>query len=237
MSTDAPEFPLRADVDRMPYSVLLPMLFPTDERKRKELLALVYASSLEKAAPELEPVSSDIWTILLHAPPLAVVEGGDCFEDVILKAWYAGTILKYMAVMQHAGEAASVRKAVYLVSKHLFGVRPRDGNRVPSTERTIRKGWNEFKPVAHLWAAVWSLGNEDDPEGQLKALTEVSLRDFLALAEWFREFGEQHNPSHQVHYGSTLDPSTTWRPPSDYPLPKLEISLEMPPWMKAALSK
>lgn len=222
---------IRNNARRDALSVLGVMLYPSDQDRRAELLAVGDAAD---AHPD-HPLSADVWRRLLNAPPLK--EYFDKAGILLLMGWQAGEVLKTIAIIENSDMQASVRKAIHCVRQRCFGATTSEGRRVSYTQRSVYKGWKAFTSVAHLWAAAHSWGDEARPAEQLRLewLREVQFGEFLALAEWFREFGERHVPSNQTHYGSTLNPKQTWRVPASYPLPEIDVSLTMPPWIREAL--
>lgn len=84
--------------------------------------------------------------------------------------------------------------------------------------------WGEMAPVAHLWGAYRRLIQR---HGQG---FELDVRELLALAELYREFGEAHRPpSGRTGTGrlnhTLLDAQRTWRVPAHARLPRIDDDL------------
>lgn len=240
-----PELNLTGDYRQDAHIVLVTMFYPDDEERRNQLLAQIRVDEAME-----ETVSASDAKLVLKATPF----DDEMFvkdKSRVIGGWYAGKILEYIAIMDASGvDRPSKKKALFLLEKYLFGTRTVDGKAVKYSNATAEKFWYRFQGVAHLWAAWNNFVEKDsslngwspylDGTKQINELFRCFsielLSEFLALAEWFRQFGEKHYSSNQI-YGSTLRSGETWRVPSGYSLPNLRVSLEIPAWMPPVLEK
>jgi hypothetical protein len=98
-----------------------------------------------------------------------------------------------------------------------------------ASEKTIRRCWKKFGPVAHLAAAfIYGRGHlwcDVASIGLLTSFSPVGAGLALAWAECARIAGEQHQSQHAGE--PLLDAEWTWKVPTSLRLPRL--SLELPP--------
>lgn len=235
-----PVLDLTGDTRQDAHIVLATMCYPNDNDKRHQLLTQIMVNE-----------SVDEFISLANAKCLNQAPAYD--DEMFVKdksrvtpfcGWFAGKLLEYIAIMEAHGKSASKRKALDLLIKHLCGTRTIENKAVNYSKRVLEKYWYEFQKVAPLWTA-WSscLGNsryEWSPymEGSapvseaFSCFSETQFPEFLALADWFRKFGDKHKSPNQK-YGYTL--KDAWRVPNSYPLPELRVSLDMPSWINDEL--
>jgi hypothetical protein len=113
------------------------MHFPSDESMRD---ALIVAAKARAAQQE----SSRLWRIVSELIPREAQQGG-----II-----AGETLIALLQLRASNIEPSLGKAQYLVNSGIQRQkRARDG-RLPSSDRSLRNAWSEFKRVSHFWAAL-----------------------------------------------------------------------------------
>ncbi len=97
------------------------------------------------------------------------------------------------------------------------------GNGAGITE--LKAAWQDFRPVAHLWAAREAeiVGDRYDP---------LLVLEWLTVAEELRRRGEALRPPRAKT--PVLDPGTTWRMPDELALPSATMKL---PSAKTIISK
>jgi hypothetical protein len=145
----------------------------------------------------------------------------------------AGDLLMMIAsAAEYCPEHASLARAVRVLCEDQAKGRTHEGRKVPASPRAVIAAWVRFKPVAHFCAALGlhtDLGEQSgiDPSDPLK------LPNFLAVADAFRMFGEQHHPPagrfmSRPSESTTLDPETTWRLPSELRLPAIVLRVPRP---------
>jgi hypothetical protein len=135
----------------------------------------------------------------------------------------AGAILVLIKQLQDHGIEEGVNKAIHmLIHWHKAGdlVCP-----IPTGRTSLQHYWSHFKPVAHLWADVYlHTRHVICPQPHLQTSRE-QIMAFLARAEWFQRFGEQHIPKRSNPPVPTLPPEHLWRVPAEVPLPVVDLQL------------
>lgn len=216
------------------------MAHPSDECYRDEFLAAMVARCLLEAADENKEdieIPASIVRILLNAPS---------YEDIVERATnsakkgsIAGDILDYIAQMHFTGhKQPSVRKAVYVAEDYLSNAVNGYGEKSGSSNIFIYKCWDEYKTVAHLWAAfrVRQFASQQQKNNGFFNLEEPLCGDyldkFLTVAEVFRIFGEGFAPPIVKSHESLLPKDETWKVPESYSLPNVYLSIQdMPDWI------
>jgi hypothetical protein len=136
-------------------------------------------------------------------------------ETGYVRGEIAGGLLVYLfACAQHEPGNASMER----VYRDLY----RGGCRGFS-RRQLAEIWKEFKPAAHLWAAL-RLDRARWEQGRLAV--------WLALAESFRLAAEEFRPPKAP---PVLAPDEAWRVPPRFRLPRLQFGFPRPEDIKAAL--
>jgi len=207
------------------------MHYPSDTDKSHSLFS-VFASDMainffdELNAP-LVTLPSNILRTALDAPPYKEVMKGSGLQ--YKKACFVGELTRYMLLMNLIGaEEPGFAKAAFLVGKANAAIMDEGlASNLPTTKRVVRKYWDEFKPVAHFWAAYvirngW-LPNafEDDEEIYYNShivsqhFFGTTLRRFLTEAEAIRQAGEQCLASRTNRPQPFLDPDISWCIPSE----------------------
>jgi hypothetical protein len=219
------------------------MAHPDNERYREELVAALVCrcildSKNDEDSGDVE-IPGSVLRTLLNAPS---------YENVIKRATnaadggsVAGDVLLYVAEMHLTKhKEPSVRKAIYLAEDYLANAANGYGKKGASSDISIRKHWEKYKPVAHLWAAMRMLQlKENNPHAfEFGIMLTDGLELFLAIAEGFRNFGEKFVPSRPKNPESILARDKTWKVPSSYLLPDVYLSIqELPDWMIERLAK
>jgi hypothetical protein len=135
----------------------------------------------------------------------------------------AGEILGWVHKLSELGDHTSINSAIQRIAEDREpSDRSREGREIPIDRSTYLRAWKSFRPVAHLWAAffIWT---ERTKGGELEdavfPFSPPSFSRFLALAESYQSFGEQFYLTGRrrgaVHRELLLDPSRTWRLPTD----------------------
>ena len=113
-------------------------------------------------------------------------------------------------------EHATVRRAIEMIMQTrkekplLHG-----GKKVPAGRSSIKQAWSQFKPVAHLWAAVRLERGPSAPTG----LGDSPLGRLLATAEGLAAHAEELG----VPWAS--DEKCAWRVAPGTPLPEVEFQI------------
>ena len=112
----------------------------------------------------------------------------------------------------------SVNKAVAVVQANAPTATYGDGSRMDTSETQIRKYWQEFKPVAHLWAA--SRINKAYPfTKDHKSMYTDDFESYLQVAQEFTVSASSFIPKRTRPPKPILDAETTWTLPASI-LPK-----------------
>lgn len=154
----------------------------------------------------------------------------------------AGDLLMILWELKHMEKPDSLRKAVEVWSGRRRGDL-KDGGRggpIPVSRSVILQAWSRYKGVSPLCAAghLHVHAAKLDPadyQRQWGAFLDAfansaNLLSTLAVAEAFRDFGEEHFPPWGrsrtgLALKPTLDPATTWRTPPDLKLPEMVLEL------------
>lgn len=148
----------------------------------------------------------------------------------------AGHLLMLCIAMDTEGLPVSIRQAKFLVRKYYQRVRQTHGQVIKSSISSIEAAWQEYRHVAHLWAAFSAIRMK--PAGASKALTPDVLEKFVAWSVWFRLKGEKLVPARQRPARALLDLENAWDFPIELvvPLPA-RIKLRLPDWAKTAIAE
>lgn len=207
------DLPARA---RSGGNVLAAMLAPSDSVRREHLMGL-WAVFVDQHKRDYQGVILDeLWNNHWR----------------VEKRWrsgiIAGRILRLVRQLAkyRTNSEPSINKAVDI----LVNTRKILGKSVAST--TVNNAWIEYRPVAHLWAAVdpetVSMLPPDEPRSTVAiqgfALNHiVNATPFLvSSAEEWRQFGENFKTRAG---GTILDPTETWVAPQEYELTQCYPSL------------
>lgn len=130
------------------------MLFPNDDVARRQCFAVEFAR--EKVldcedADRLEIAARDLG-LLIDAPAYAELK--KIVAANTKRAIVAGDILTGLYLM-HRFEVPepSMNKAKFVAMEYARTAKYGDGSRMNVSERMILECWNEYKSVAHFWAA------------------------------------------------------------------------------------
>ena len=212
--------------------ILALMHFPHDEQLRQQYYARKFAES------ELEgTVLTDF--IEIEAEVLENILGNtqeSAFHEVVAKrardAFIAGSVLTTLYGMYsfpNYFDEPSLKKAIFVAGKFAEANKYRDGSKISQGKTAIRKCFDDFRGVAHLWAAL-QLHREFPKREQVEILGSLeAIDDFLGIARTLQEFGcsfipkRTSNPTPFRAPDPILDSAKIWKVPSSItPLP--------PPW-------
>lgn len=166
----------------LPFEVTAYMLHPADEKLRNAYLARKMAEYTLRCASEdgLESVPIEVLKDLLESPTSAAI---DAMESLAVRGSVAGEILLNLIKLTASGEDASVNKAIHLGAQYFQDAQNSLGGRIAPGERSIRRAWSTYMPVAHFWAAlqihVQSTANLATPISPVSYLQQLSLGNEL----------------------------------------------------------
>lgn len=189
--------------------VMAYMAFPTDEEKREQYGQVIVATAA-KNIDEGRSVTLTQDTIdgLLSAAKSGAANG---LDDASIGGFMAGEVLLYMLRMRNSGVSSpSLDKAQHLTSEFFGRSKQYNGSNYRGTGRdTVRKNWDSFRSVAHLWAACEVLC-QSCPEGRPRAGWIAGNGDaILHLAHAICEDAVNYQPPKAKE--PVLLPEKTWR--------------------------
>lgn len=235
-----PDIELKGDlVD--PLTVLALMVFPTDEEQRRNYHSIRSAESQLDAASgstSLE-LKSDLLRAIIKSPNKS--ELFDQMGRQVREAMVAGTYLATLFVMSlfpNDFNEPSSRKAVYvtrcLAKESKYG----DGSEMYKSDTKIRKCIDNYRSVAHLWAAtiLYDRARFQDFTDFLD--NDEALQDFLSIGASIQDFGCNFvaDRPRRRDQRTVLDPASIWKLPAT--VERFTPSWESPPdWMTEALNE
>ena len=170
------------DAAFLPLEVTAYMLHPADETMRKAYHARKTAEYTLLCAREdgLESIPMEVLTNLLESP---IYTETDAMESLAIRGSVAGEILLNLIKLSASGEDASINKAIHLGGQYFQEARNSLGGRIAPGERSIRRAWSAYMPVAHFWAAlqihVQSTTNLATPISPASYMQQLSLGNEL----------------------------------------------------------
>jgi hypothetical protein len=178
------------------------MLFPDDAEVRREAAIAYACRSLAdefSSSPSISfEISTDMAAFLYKAPRVEDLAGGRGEASVARLAELVGRALGFILRAAEHGHPKLASSGAVL--RRLSQYEKRD-------LKTLKQAWSQYSCVAHLWASLDLIYEED----------QKTLLVFLAAAEELRRRGEAHVPKGAKT--PVLDPKTTWKVPSSIRLP------------------
>lgn len=189
------------------------MLFPDNELLRKQLFAIEQVEYVVKDANDDDRIEIDAHTLkfLIDSPAYTALR-----DEVSIRTKegvVAGDLLAVMYLMDRFQlPEPSMNKAIFAASefakKHKYG----DRTSINSSERMIRKYWNKYNSVAHLWAAfrmnqVYPFAPANEAVGYEDSIP------FLAAAKGLYNFGVNFIPFRAKNGKPILDANMCWAVP------------------------
>ena len=198
------------------------MLFPDNNALRNQLFAVERVKYEVMDAKDKDPLEVDAFTLklLLDAPAYAALRNE--VKERTKEAILAGDLLSIMYLMERFElSEPSMNKAIFIASEYAKKYKYGDESSINSSERMIRKYWNKFMPVAHLWGAFrmnqvypFAPGNEG-----------VGYQDsipFLSAAKGLYNFGVRFIPFRAKNKKTILDADLCWKVPVHIPASNLK---------------
>lgn len=216
-------------------STLAVMLWPGEqqEKERAQFFAAKYVDHVLRSTEEEVTLPANLLAALLDAPGWSAL-----LEEVVKRtkrATVAGHVLVTMFVMDLCKErlpkrgdpGASLDKAIAVMEAWAsMDKRFGNGSKFPLSDRTIRNYWDEFRSVAHLWAAK---DLNLDPAFQFAPRQEVlnadNLHSLLCMAGQLAEFGCNFKLANKSRDKDRflLDGGSIWWPdPTNHP-PSMKV--------------
>ncbi len=208
--------------------ILAVMNFPHDETMRRSFYALQFAKgqleSKERGA-SIE-IQAALLDDLIDAPSYAEmrVKTSSATRRGIVAGDFLATIFGMYSFPDHFAEP-SVRKAIVVAQAFARKTKFGDGSKLPTSTTAIRGCFDEYRPVAHLWAAFRL--HQAFPIREHRELlgSPEAVRDFLGIAGKLQDFGCSFIPKRAKPATPLLDLKSVWDVPS-------VITRLNPPWSK-----
>ena len=218
------------------YKVFAVMLFPNDDALRNQYFAVETARVLvadERDSATLG-IDASILRLLIDAP--AHQDLTRMRAENSKQGYVAGDLLVSLYLMERFGlPEPSMNKAIFVAQKFAQNDTFGDGSKINASERMIREAWDQFMPVAHLWATI--LINQVYPfTSEKEMFSEQGLSPFLQAAVALYEFGIEFIPFRAKVKRPILDPATCWALPRDIRPSKL-VSDRKPDYLIEILKK
>ena len=215
-----------------PIRILAAMHFPNDAELREKYYAEKFAECklLEVAPTGSVEFESDVIQRILQRT------GKTSFHEIVAKsareACIAGDVLTTLFGMYSFPDdfdEPSLKKAIFIAGKYAQNNTYGDGSPIPEGKTSIRKYFDRFRNVAHLWAAMRL--HQDFPIREQEEIlgSQDAVHDFLGIASTLQAFGCWFIPKRSssgiefVGPSPILDPETIWKVPNS-------ITPLAPPW-------
>ena len=175
------------------------MLWPDDRERWRHYCAVDYANRFvhEDDSPEICQWPASLIRSLLEAPSRSQVKRDTA--QATKRGIIAGYIFVFMYLMDlrrdrlpdRGAKGASLSKAKFLAQKKAqSGTSYGDGTKLFTSDTTIEQCWQDYRSVAHLWAA--GLMNKFVPYAGRRLTDPVHFPRFLQTAAFMQQFGTTH---------------------------------------------
>ena len=184
------------------------MQFPNDLQAAQCCFAAEKTMALIEGDSDSEKFEVDAYTLkmLINAPSFPTLK--EQIVESTKRGIVAGDILATLYLMDKFGvDRPSMNKAIFCASEFAKKAQYGDGTSLAISEPTIRKFWNEFRPVAHLWAAFRLA--QVYPYSP-KPLHPENFDVFLGVAQGIFEFGKAYSPQGSKSKESILEGDNFW---------------------------
>jgi hypothetical protein len=195
------------------------MLFPNDSALRDQLLAIyrVRDEVRDLAGDQVISVSENVLKRLIEAPSYADMRIRATIAAK--RAVIAADVLCVIYLMdKFTLPEPSMNKAVAVVQAYAPTATYGDGSRMDTSETQIRQYWQEFKPVAHLWAAM-RINKAYPFTKDHKSMYTSDFESYLQVAQGFYRFGVSFIPKRAKSRVPIVDTGKSWTLPASI-LPK-----------------
>jgi hypothetical protein len=193
---------------------------PNDERARnayqaRNFVSLAASTNREQSLEKID-VPLSVIAALNDDEAMLQIYSGTFLRDG-RKGSMAGFVLTYLYILEtHKVNSGSLNKALHLASKHAEAANKwGDGTSVAKTTRSLRAAWDEFRSVAHLWAAEHLIDHRYRRGSESNFSYETHVVEMIEWSEAFRRWLESFVPFgwHQPLVTRT----DVWRPCATYP--------------------
>lgn len=199
------------------------MTFPRDENLRTQWFTVHNARARSQDAEDRD-------LLQLNAKTLRVLLNAPSYEDLrklaaerTKQAIVAGDILSVLFLMDRFSlPEPSMNKAIHVARQYAINAKYGDGTRLNISEFKIREYWEEFRPVAHLWAA-FRLNRSYPFCPEENVFTENGFAPFLEVAAALYGFGCSFIPERARLELPLLDAEESWSLPDGIKPRSLQI--------------
>lgn len=186
------------------------MNFPNDLSAAQSCFAVETVKAVTDGDSDNEKRELDVRTLrlLLEAPSYSSLK--QLIAESTKRATVAGDLLAVIYLMDRFKVARpSMNKAIFVAMEFAKNSRYGDGTPLNKSEPMVIKCWNEFKGVAHLWAAfrLQQAYPYAPPKSQFSPEGFVS---FLEVAQGLFQFGVSYIPKGSKSKKPILDSQKCW---------------------------
>lgn len=189
------------------------MHFPTDKHLRECFFAVEQTRAVTLGVAERDRIETDVKTLrlIIEAPGYADIK---CLvAETTKRAIVAGDILAALYIMErYSIPEPSMNKAVFIVQEYARKATYGDGSQICRSERMIREAWQEFRSVAHFWAA-FRLNKAYPFVPDRKQFSLAHFGTFLGVAAGLYEFGRAFVPFRAKEKTPLLEAQSSWALP------------------------
>lgn len=223
-----------SELDRL--WVLAVALFPNDlpAARRYFAVAKVKAKLDNDSDDKEHVVNARTLRLLLEAPSYASL--GELSAANTKRAIVAGDVLMTLYVMKRfALSEPSMNKAIFVAMEYAKKAKYGDSTSLAISEPTIRKCWEEYRPVAHLWAA-YRVNKAYPYAPQRSEFSTYRIAALLEVAQGMFQFGASYIPKRARPQKPILDRAQCWVLPDTIAARHLE-SVRQPERLQRILEK
>lgn len=201
-------------------AVISAMLWPLPDQqvKREQFAAASAVNDLLGTGEQSLTIDAPLLEALLHAPSWE--ELGREVEEQTRKATIAGYVMSFMFIMdrysdkmpRRGEDGGSLDKAFFCATEWAReGHSYRDGRPIQASDGRVKKCWQEFRSVAHFWAAK-ELNKATLAVPQQAIFQEQHFPVFLQSAAYLQCYGLSRELTNKSKSGSRnlLSPEETW---------------------------
>ncbi|MBC7619249.1 MAG: hypothetical protein H7293_09750 [Candidatus Saccharibacteria bacterium] len=177
------------------------MLWPESEEKRHHFLTV---DSVKGILGSIESNGAEVWETSLIQSLLDAPSSQEILDQVrycTKRAVIAGNVFNFMFFMDRlkdrlpprGAKGASINKAIYLATQWAkTGATFGDGSKMLVSDRLVQECWQEYRSVAHLWAAYEINRIFPVSEMNQKFVHPENFQNFMEAGAYMQMFGTTH---------------------------------------------
>lgn len=189
------------------------MLFPEDSELRERAFSVEFAREFlaDVDRQKFQSLNRRTVELLIEAPAYSDLK--KIAAERTKKAILAGNLLMAVFLMHRFNEPEpSLNKARFVAKEFAARARYGDGSAIDKSEPSINRAWNDFRSVAHLWAA-FEINKAYPFAPKREIFTPNFLPSFLGVAAEILRFGESFIPKRARPHVPIVDAKTAWHLP------------------------